>query len=65
MSVSVRVPRPNIAGRATSISFLSPEVGWVLGAKAGSSAVDAILATTDGGQTWQEQYTYAVPPPAG
>jgi len=50
---------------ATSISFLSPEVGWVLGAKAGSSAVDAILATTDGGQTWQEQYTYAVPPPAG
>jgi photosystem II stability/assembly factor-like uncharacterized protein len=50
---------------ATSVGFLSREVGWVLGAKAGPSAVDAILATTDGGWTWQEQYTYAVPPPAG
>jgi hypothetical protein len=28
---------------ATSIGFLSPEVGWVLGAKAGPSAIDAIL----------------------
>ena len=51
--------------RATAMSFLSPDVGWVIGAKAGSSPVDAILATADGGQTWQEQYAYTVPPPAG
>jgi photosystem II stability/assembly factor-like uncharacterized protein len=51
--------------RATSISFLSPEVGWVLGAKSGSAPVDAIVGTTDGGQTWQEQYSYTIPPPVG
>lgn len=51
--------------RATSISFLSPEVGWVLGAKSGSAPVDAIVGTTDGGQTWQEQYSYTIPPPTG
>jgi hypothetical protein len=50
---------------ATSISFLSPAAGWALGAKAGFPAVDAIVATSDGGQTWQEEYSYAIPPPAG
>src|SRR5581483_5033210 len=42
---------------ATAISFLTPDVGWVLGAKTGPATVDAILATTDGGRTWQEQYS--------
>jgi photosystem II stability/assembly factor-like uncharacterized protein len=44
---------------------VSPTTGWVIGAKAGSTPIDAILATSDGGQTWQEQYSYTVPPPAG
>lgn len=48
----------------TALSFVSPEVGWVLGTKA-SAPVDAILATTDAGRTWHEQYTYTVPAPAG
>jgi len=50
---------------ATAVDFLSPTTGWVIGAKAGSTPIDAILATTDGGQTWQEQYSYTIPPPAG
>jgi photosystem II stability/assembly factor-like uncharacterized protein len=50
---------------ALAISFVSPQLGWVIGAKPGSSAVDAILATADGGQTWQEQYAYTIPLPAG
>jgi photosystem II stability/assembly factor-like uncharacterized protein len=49
---------------AAAISFLSPEIGWVLGAQSGSP-VDAIVATTDGGLTWHEQYSYTVPSPAG
>src|SRR5438270_6057 len=60
-------PARRIAGlfSAMSVDFLSPDVGWVIGAKAGSSPIDAILATSDGGQTWQEQYSYTVPPPGG
>jgi photosystem II stability/assembly factor-like uncharacterized protein len=50
---------------ATAVDFLSPDAGWVIGAKAGSTPIDAILATTDGGQTWREQYSYTIPPPAG
>jgi hypothetical protein len=50
---------------ATSISFLSPEVGWAHGAKTGPTTVDAIVATTDGGRTWQEQYAAALPAPSG
>jgi hypothetical protein len=50
---------------ATSISFLSPDVGWVIGAKTGPATVDAILATTDGGRTWQEQYAAPLPAPTG
>jgi photosystem II stability/assembly factor-like uncharacterized protein len=50
---------------AMAVDFLSPDVGWVIGAKAGSTPIDAILATTDGGQTWREQYSYTIPPPAG
>jgi len=49
----------------TSISFLSPDTGWVLGAKTGRDTVDAILATTDGGRTWHEQATRLVPSPNG
>jgi photosystem II stability/assembly factor-like uncharacterized protein len=50
---------------AMAVDFLSPQVGWVIGAKAGSTPIDAILATTDGGQTWLQQYTYSIPAPAG
>ena len=50
---------------ASSISFLSPDAGWVLGTKTGPATVDAILATTDGGRTWQEQYSDTLPGPAG
>jgi hypothetical protein len=50
---------------AAAVDFVSPTTGWVIGAKAGSTPIDAILATSDGGQTWQEQYSYTVPPPAG
>jgi photosystem II stability/assembly factor-like uncharacterized protein len=50
-------------------SFLSADTGWVLGTKAtdtGASgsrppSIDAILATTDGGQTWEEQFTRPAP----
>jgi len=59
-------PRP-VQGlfSATALSFLSPDVGWVIGAKGGSAPINAIQATTDGGRTWHEQYTYVYPPPAG
>jgi photosystem II stability/assembly factor-like uncharacterized protein len=50
---------------ATALSFLSPDVGWVIGAKGGSAPITAIQATTDGGRTWREQYTYVFPPPSG
>lgn len=59
-------PRP-VQGlfSVTALSFLTPDVGWAIGAKGGSAPVNAIVATTDGGQTWQEQYTYQFPPPSG
>jgi photosystem II stability/assembly factor-like uncharacterized protein len=59
-------PRP-VQGlfTATALSFLSPDVGWVIGAKGGSEPINAIQATTDGGRTWQEQYTYLFPAPSG
>jgi len=63
-SLSAPQPIPGLFG-ATSASFLSPETGWVLGAKVGSPTVDAILATTDGGRTWHEQATRLVPSPDG
>jgi len=50
---------------ATSISFLSPDVGWVLGTRTGPATVDAILATSDGGRSWQEQYSATLPGPTG
>jgi photosystem II stability/assembly factor-like uncharacterized protein len=49
----------------TALSFVSPDVGWVIGAKGGTAAASAIVATTDGGRTWQEQYTYTFPAPGG
>jgi photosystem II stability/assembly factor-like uncharacterized protein len=49
----------------TAASFLSATAGWVLGTRtpppAGGPSVDAILATADGGQTWQEQYSRPSP----
>ena len=50
---------------ATSISFPSPDVGWVLGTRTGPATVDAILATSDGGRSWQEQYSATLPGPTG
>jgi len=45
----------------TAASFLSATAGWVLGTKTPPPAVDAILATADGGQTWQEQFSRPSP----
>jgi len=45
-------------------SFLNGQVGWVLGTKlptGNGPPVDAVLATADGGQTWQEQYSRPSP----
>jgi photosystem II stability/assembly factor-like uncharacterized protein len=55
-------PRRDIPGlvSATAASFVSPDVGWVVGTKMAAEA-DAILATTDGGRTWQEQFVRQAP----
>jgi hypothetical protein len=61
-------PMRNIPGLSAPLAagFVTSETGWVLGTKttpgggAGPS-VDAILTTTDGGQTWQEQFARAAP----
>jgi photosystem II stability/assembly factor-like uncharacterized protein len=49
----------------TAASFLSATAGWVLGTRmpppAGGPSVDTILATADGGQTWQEQFSRPAP----
>jgi photosystem II stability/assembly factor-like uncharacterized protein len=44
-------------------SFVSPDAGagWVVGTKAGNGSIDMILATSDGGQTWQEQFARPAP----
>ena len=43
-------------------AFLTADAGWVLGTKTGGPpSVDAILATADGGQTWQEQFARPSP----
>jgi photosystem II stability/assembly factor-like uncharacterized protein len=44
-------------------SFVSPDAGagWVVGTKAGNGSVDLILATSDAGQTWQEQFARPAP----
>jgi photosystem II stability/assembly factor-like uncharacterized protein len=42
-------------------AFLSADTGWILGTKSGSPMADAILATADGGQTWQEQFARPAP----
>jgi photosystem II stability/assembly factor-like uncharacterized protein len=50
-------PERKIAALSSPLgaSFLSPDSGWVVGrSKDGSN--DVILATTDGGQTWHEQF---------
>ncbi|HEV7536976.1 MAG TPA: hypothetical protein VGP90_15145, partial [Acidimicrobiia bacterium] len=57
-------PGKAIPGLASPLSaaFLSPGAGWVIGTKADASPpVDAILATTDGGATWQEQFSRPSP----
>ena len=43
-------------------AFLTADAGWVLGTKTGGPpTADAILATADGGQTWQEQFSRPAP----
>ena len=55
-------PRRDIPGLVspTAASFVSPDVGWVVGTKMAAEA-DAILVTTDGGRTWQEQFVRQAP----
>jgi hypothetical protein len=56
-------PRP-VPGLVSPLAaaFVSADAGWVLGTKnAGPSTVDVILATADGGQTWQEQFSRPAP----
>ncbi|HEV8625788.1 MAG TPA: YCF48-related protein [Acidimicrobiia bacterium] len=54
---------PGLDG-AYSTSFRSPQVGWVVGPTPDYYAgVSLILATTDGGRTWEEQYRSARPRP--
>jgi len=47
----------------SAASFVSPDAGagWVVGTKAGNGSIDVILATSDGGQTWQEQFARPAP----
>jgi photosystem II stability/assembly factor-like uncharacterized protein len=42
-----------------AVSFASPDVGWVVGTASGPGTEGGrIVATQDGGRTWQEQYAY-------
>jgi photosystem II stability/assembly factor-like uncharacterized protein len=59
-------PQHNIPGLSSpaAASFTSAPTGWVVGTKQpgpGGNPADAILATTDGGATWQEQFTRPAP----
>ncbi|MNC93387.1 hypothetical protein D3C83_100040 [compost metagenome] len=47
--------------RPLAAAFLSADAGWVLGTKSGDTPADVILATADGGQTWQEQFSRPAP----
>jgi photosystem II stability/assembly factor-like uncharacterized protein len=43
-------------------AFLSRDAGWVVGTKTGGPpSIDTILATADGGATWQEQFSHPSP----
>jgi photosystem II stability/assembly factor-like uncharacterized protein len=46
-------------GRRASASFRSPELGWVAGQPHAEEDRGVILATRDGGHTWQQQYSYS------
>ena len=56
-------PEHKIAALAspTAASFVTADSGWVLGTKKDTPSTDAILATTDGGQTWHEQVARPAP----
>jgi hypothetical protein len=56
-------PERKIPGLSTPLaaSFVSPGAGWVVGTKAGNGSMDVILATGDGGRTWQEQFARPAP----
>ena len=60
-------PQQNIPGLSSpaAAAFLNAQTGWVLGTKqpagSGGPPVDAVLATTDGGKTWQEQFSRPSP----
>lgn len=57
-------PGKAIPGLASPLAaaFLSSGAGWVVGTKTGGPpSVDTILATTDGGATWQEQFSHPSP----
>ena len=42
-------------------AFVNAATGWVLGARTEPSPAEVILATADGGQTWQEQFNRPAP----
>lgn len=46
-----------LASALVDIYFISPDTGWVSGKSPGQHGVGIILYTTDGGQTWSNQYT--------
>src|SRR6266545_7054078 len=58
-------PRPSAlpAGfRAQSISWTSPDQGWILGsASCGQTSCTTAIGTTDGGATWNTLGTLAAP----
>ena len=48
--------------QANSVTWLSPELGWVLGAvPCGSSTCSDVIGSTDGGATWHQVGTSTVP----
>jgi hypothetical protein len=51
-------PIPGLISPAAA-AFLSAQAGWAIGGKL--NGPDVILATADGGQTWQEQYARPAP----
>jgi hypothetical protein len=65
-SGAVITPRGNIGGlnEAAAAAFLTPQLGWVVGNSTNFShpanpvQCQRIVMTSDGGRSWQTQYTF-------
>ncbi len=65
---AVITPRGNIGGlnEAAAAAFLTPRLGWVVGDStsfrhpANSIQRQRIVMTSDGGQSWHTEYTFAL-----